>query len=130
MGQKSANPASMRADINMTLPSMFRCTARSDFIGPAAKEAQSIERLIAACKDGDSAPIKLLILGSPGIGKSELAEHFCRLMAVNKWATHKFNGVQVKIDDVEELARTVHFTNLFGDYRIIRIEEVDKVPTV
>jgi len=86
--------------------------------------------MVSACKKAGLAPIKLLLLGSPGIGKSELAEHFCQLMGVTKWATHKYNGVQFKIDDAEELARTVRFTNLFGDWRIIRIEEVDRVPTV
>jgi replication-associated recombination protein RarA len=112
------------------MPSQFRPTTPDEFIGPARSQAKTIERMIALCKESGKAPIKLLILGLPGAGKTSLAEHFVKCVGSDKWSVHKFNGVQVKIEEVEELARSVHYTSLFGDYKIIRIEEVDKVPTV
>jgi len=112
------------------LPSQYRCVRPSDFIGPARLAAQRVEATISLAKQHGSAPIALLILGPPGIGKSQLADYFVRCVGVNPWCQHKFNGTSFRIEDVEELSRTVHFTNLFGDYRVLRLEEVDKVPTV
>ena len=48
----------------------------------------------------------------------------------DRWHTTVLNGTQVKIEVVEELAASLHFRELFGQYRVIRIEEVDKVPVV
>jgi replication-associated recombination protein RarA len=111
------------------LPSTFQPKSASDFIGPARAQAEQIARLLALAKPtGD--PVSVLILGPPGIGKSELAEHFVRCSGASKWSVAKFNGTQVKIEEVEELARKLHYRDLFGDYRVIRIEEVDKVPAV
>jgi len=42
----------------------------------------------------------------------------------------KFNGTQLKIEAVEEVAKTLHYRELFGQYRVVRIDEVDKVPNV
>jgi len=112
------------------IPSQFRVKTVDDFIGPARKQADFISKLISQARENDRAPIKLIILGKPGIGKSELAEHFVREAGGNKWNSHKYNGTQFKIDDSEDLSHSCHYTNLHGDYGIIRIEEVDKVPTV
>ena len=111
------------------LPSTFRPQTTADFIGPAAAQAAQIERLIALAKPtGD--PITVLILGPPGVGKSQLAEHFVRALGASKWSVTKFNGTQVRIEEVEELSTRWHYRDLFGDYRVLRIEEVDKVPHV
>jgi hypothetical protein len=36
----------------------------------------------------------------------------------------------VRIEEVEELSARRHYRDLFGEYRVLRIEEVDKVPHV
>lgn len=111
------------------LPSTFRCKCADDFIGSARRHASFIDKLIVeAIKNGD--PIKLLLLGKPGIGKSELAEHFVRQLNAGKWSISKFNGTQLKMEEVEDIARNFHYTDMFGGYRVLRVEEVDKVPTV
>ena len=113
------------------LPSTFRPRAAPDFIGPAKEHAVFLEKLIEQARlDARPAPLKLLLLGRPGIGKSELAEHFTRATGAGKWSVSKFNGTQFRIDDVEELKRSMHLTDMFGGYRVIRIEEVDRVPAV
>jgi MoxR-like ATPase len=114
----------------MTLPSLFRPAAQSEFIGPARQACLKVERLIELSRAASKAPIKLLLLGKPGIGKSELAEHFCRAIAASKWSTSKYNGTSFRMEDVEELSRSVRLKNLYGDYRVIWIEEVDRVPSV
>lgn len=111
------------------MPSNYRPRDASGFIGPAKAHALQIEKLVALARQSNS-PLAILIIGKPGIGKSELAEHAGRCLATSKFSTVKLNGTQVKIEEVESLARSLAFRDLFGDYRFIRIEEVDKVPAV
>jgi len=111
------------------LPSTYRPHKIEDFVGPARAKAEFITRLVTLAQDtGD--PIRLLILGKPGIGKSALAEFFVRTTGASQWSVSKFNGTSFRIDDVERLAGDLHLTDMFGGYRVVRIEEVDKVPTV
>jgi len=112
------------------LPSEYRCSAIGDFIGDARLQAQRVVKIADKSRELSKAAVKLLILGSPGIGKSEIANLFSKHMGVSKWSECKFNGTQLKIEQVEDLARTVQMTNMYGDYRVIRVEEIDAVPKV
>ena len=109
-------------------PLDYKPTIPSEFIGPAAQLAVVIQRSIALAQGG---ALKFLLNGPPGTGKSSLAE-FIRytLGADPRWSTFKFNGTQMKIEMVEEIARSLHLRDLFGNYRMIWIDEADKIPTV
>jgi replication-associated recombination protein RarA len=111
------------------LPSAYKPKTPADFIGPAQKVADLINKLLAATLSVGS-PLKLLLLGCPGIGKTELANYFMARLCCDRWHTTVLNGTQVKIEAVEELAASLRYKELFGQYRLIRIEEVDKVPVV
>jgi len=111
------------------LPSSFKPQSVDEFIGCARQVAHRIETLTAASMV-DGAPLKILLLGQPGIGKSALGDYLMRWLHCDRWHTTVLNGTQVKIEVVEDLARTLHYKELFGTYRLIRIEEVDKVPVV
>lgn len=111
------------------LPSTYRPKQLSDFIGPARKQAEFIERLTKAAM-GNGDPVTVLILGKPGIGKSALSDWFCQCLNVNKWSIRKYNGTDINVDVAREIANGLHYRDMFSSYRILRIEEVDKVPTV
>jgi len=111
------------------LPSSYNPTQLDHFIGPARQAAHLIERLIqAAAKDQDA--LRLILTGAPGIGKSKLANFFTAKLGCSKWSSHKLNGTQVSIDQVEEIALSLAYRDLFGNYRVIQIEELDKMPPV
>ena len=88
------------------LPSQFHAQTASDFIGPARLNALYIEQLVAQSQP-IGAPIKLLILGPPGVGKSDLAGFLARLLHIDKWSLQKFNGTQLKIETVDDLVNEV-----------------------
>ena len=111
------------------LPSAYKPKTPADFIGPAQKVADLIDKLLATALPTGS-PLKLLLLGRPGIGKTELANYFMARLCCDRWHTTVLNGTQVKIEAVEELAASLCYRELFGQYRLIRIEEVDKVPVI
>jgi replication-associated recombination protein RarA len=107
------------------LPSAYKPNTPVDFIGPAQKVAHLIDKLLATALPSGN-PLKLLLLGRPGIGKTELANYFMSRLTCDRWHTTVLNGTQVKIEAVEELAASLRYRELFGQYRLIRIEEVDK----
>jgi|SRR6185295_1895616 len=113
----------------MNLPSDFRPENPDDFIGPARQLAGLIDRILAAAVPS-GATIKLLLYGEPGTGKSSLARHVCNRLGCSKWSVTRLNGTQVKVEVIEELAARLHFRELFGTYRLIWIDEADKIPMV
>ena len=113
----------------MSIPSTFRPKTSADFIGPAGKWAAHLEKLVRlALPTGD--PLRIMLLGAPGIGKTQLAEHLVRTTGAGKFSISKYNGTGFRIDDAEAMIQTFRFKDMFGGYRVLQIEEVDKVPTV
>src|SRR5262245_64660474 len=101
------------------LPSLFKPQTTADFIGPAANVAEQLDRLLVTCTPS-GAPLKILFLGKPGIGKTELANYVMRRLGTDRWHTTLLNGTQVGIDQIEDIARSLHYKDLFGAYRVVR----------
>lgn len=110
------------------LPSQYKPTQVSDFVGQTRQVAELIEKQIRFCKANGNAPIKVMLLGQPGIGKSAMADWLTRHpLNVQSWATETFNGTDLNIDTVKDLADSFRRGSLLSGYRVIRIEEVDKM---
>lgn len=102
-----------------------------DFIGPARRFARDIQQKIADANTLGRTPLAFLINGEPGIGKSMLAAFALHQLGCHpQWSVTRLSGTQVKIETVEDLARTLRLRDMFGDWRAIWIEEADKIPTV
>lgn len=111
-----------------------------DFIGDNVMERQAgnltgaraialhIEKMVRVSQKNQRSPIKVLFNGKPGLGKSLLAQYLQHLAGCNKFSTEKLNGTQVKIEVVEELARKLQYKSLFGEYRMLWIDEADEIP--
>jgi replication-associated recombination protein RarA len=109
-----------------------------DFIGSTANKhgsgarvvALHIERAVMLAKAAGNSPLKYLLNGRPGLGKTALTKFATGLLGCNKWSTNELNGTQVKLEVVEDLARSMHYSSLFGDYRLVIINEADEIPRV
>ena len=110
------------------LPSSFKPKSADEFIGCAQQVASRLEALLAA-SIGNGAPLKILLLGRPGIGKSVLGDHFMRLLRCDRWHTTVLNGTQVKIEVVEELAKRANEADRVARQKLAA-EELKKIPPV
>jgi replication-associated recombination protein RarA len=103
----------------------------STHTGSAAKAiAQQFEKIVDQAKACGNAPIKVLLNGQPGIGKTGLGLYLQKLIGCTKFSTTKTNGTQMKIELIDDIARGMQYSNLFGDYRLIHCDEADEVPRV
>jgi replication-associated recombination protein RarA len=111
------------------LPSSYNPIAPEQFIGPARHAALQLDRLIELARP-DSDPLRVILTGSPGIGKTKLANYFTARLGGTRWNTDRFNGAEVTVEQVESLVVRLAYRDLFGAYRVLQIEEIDKMPPV
>ena len=98
--------------------------------GAAARAvALQLERAVQQARQCGNASLKILLNGAPGIGKSALALYLGHLLGCDKWSTTKLNGTKVKMEKLEEIEASLHYKSLFGDYRVVNIEEADAIPS-
>jgi replication-associated recombination protein RarA len=112
----------------MKLPSNYRPINPEDFIGPARVCAEFLRDKLCPTLKADPQSWRVIFSGQPGVGKSALADLLTRLMGANKWNTTRYNRRQVKTEQVEHIASQFHFTDLFGGWRFLIIEELDTIP--
>ena len=105
-----------------------------DFIGNNIIERQSgdqtgarlvalqIEKAVRLADKHGQTPLKFLFNGKPGLGKSALVQYLQTLT--------KLNGTECKMEKIEDIAANLHYKNLFGDWRMLWIDEADEIPRV
>jgi replication-associated recombination protein RarA len=108
----------------MRSPLNFKPKTVAEFIGQARLTALTIDKLIGRSKNGQ--PIKVLLTGEPGIGKSALADYLTSKIAPEHWSVTKLNGNQLSIDRLDGWAQTLCYRELSGGFKVLRIDELDK----
>lgn len=92
--------------------------------------AELLAQGVQLANDNRRSPLKYLINGRPGLGKSALVAWLQHVLGCNKWNTIKLNGTQCKVETIEEISRELACTSLFGDWRLLWIDEADAIPPV
>jgi replication-associated recombination protein RarA len=92
--------------------------------------AQQIEKAVRLANQHGQTPLKFLFNGKPGLGKSALVQYLQHLTGCNKWSTTKLNGTECKMERIEAIAGSLNYKNLFGDWRMLWIDEADEIPRV
>jgi DNA polymerase III delta prime subunit len=124
------NATEAYAEISRRLSRDFIPESADDLIGNARDIALILDKAVHLSKGSNNSPLCYLFAGEPGLGKSAVAAYFTKLIGADKWSVTKLNGTEVKIEKVQELANSINYKTLFGDWRVIRIEEADTIPQV
>ena len=107
-------------------PLAWRPTGPDDLCGPAATIAA---RLVAKAKklhDDPAVPVKILLYGPPGVGKTSIADMVADALSGTRFAVEEFNGKLVTVETVKQWMGTLATCSLFGVYSVKIINEMDR----
>lgn len=98
----------------------------TDIIGPARRIGEAMLRKCERARTNHQ-PMKLLLYGEPGIGKTELANLIARSLAGHEAGVESVNGADVTAEIVREWRTNMRTASLFCDWRVVVINEVDRM---
>lgn len=107
-------------------PAQYNPLAPEDFIGSARDYALLLRQGILRARASGDAPLRYLINGPPGIGKSQLVKFALYELGVSPWSIISRSGTAVGIEEMQVIEESVRLRDLFG-YRAIVIEEADQI---
>jgi replication-associated recombination protein RarA len=112
----------------MITPVEFKPKTIDDFCGPARKVAELLQKMIGQ-RAPQGIPMRVLLKGEAGTGKSSLAQWFVNQIAPDPFAVKFFNGTEVTMERVSELIADLSYRPMGGGYRCVWIDEADGIPT-
>lgn len=89
-------------------------------IGPAADVLRASKALLASCDRG-----AVLLDGDPGIGKTAALDQLAHAITGNAFAIEFVNGQSLSVDLVRQWRDRGAYGNLFSDWTVKRIDEID-----
>jgi len=107
-------------------PTCFVPTCPADFVGQAGKVAEVLLRKAERLRANSDQPLKLLISGAPGIGKTSLVNLIARTLASHPAAIEDVNGREVGLDLAREWTRSLAYGSLLGPWSVKVVNELDR----
>jgi replication-associated recombination protein RarA len=109
-----------------TAPTCFVPSCPADFVGQAGKVAEVLLRKAERLRTTPDQPLKLLISGAPGIGKTSLVNLIARTLAHHPAAIEDVNGREVGLDLARDWTRHLGYGSIFGSWSIKVVNELDR----
>ena len=107
-------------------PLAWRPAGPSDLIGKAGEVASSLLAKARATKNNGRHPMKVLLYGPPGVGKTSIAEMLAAELAGSPFAVEDFNGKLIGVETVKAWMGGLAYGNLFGDFSVRIVNELDR----
>jgi replication-associated recombination protein RarA len=107
-------------------PTCFIPSCPADFVGQAGKVAEVLLRKAERLRANPDQPLKLLISGAPGIGKTSLVNLIARTLARHPAAIEDVNGREVGLDLARDWTRHLGYGSIFGSWSIKVVNELDR----
>jgi replication-associated recombination protein RarA len=107
-------------------PTCFIPSCPADFVGQAGKVAELLLRKAERLRTSPDQPLKLLISGAPGIGKTSLVNLIARTLAHHPAAIEDVNGREVGLDLARDWTRHLGYGSIFGSWSIKVVNELDR----
>ena len=106
-------------------PTCFVPSCPADFVGQAGKVAEVLLRKAERLRVNPDQPLKLLVSGAPGIGKTSLVNMIARTLATHPAAIEDVNGREVGLNLAREWTRSLAHSSLFGPWSVKVVNELD-----
>ena len=107
-------------------PTCFVPSCPADFVGQAGKVAEVLLRKAERLRTTPDQPLKLLISGAPGIGKTSLVNLIARTLACHHAAIEDVNGREVGLELARDWTRHLGYGSIFGSWSIKVVNELDR----
>jgi len=107
-------------------PTCYLPTRPADFIGQAAVAAEKLLTKAGRLKTQPAQPLKLLVSGAPGIGKTSLVNLVAKMLADHPACIEDYNGREVGLDTVRQWIRNQPYGTLFGNWSVKVVNELDR----
>ena len=120
---RSPKPRAVQQSI---APTCFIPSCPADFVGQAGKVAEVLLRKAERLRATPDQPLKLLISGAPGIGKTSLVNLIARTLARHPAAIEDVNGREVGLDLARDWTRHLGYGSIFGSWSIKVVNELDR----
>ncbi|MEX1113751.1 MAG: hypothetical protein WEB53_00775, partial [Akkermansiaceae bacterium] len=95
-------------------PTCFVPSCSADFVGQAGKVADILLRKAERLRISPDQPLKLLVSGAPGIGKTSLVNLIARTLVSHPASIEDVNGREVGLELAREWTRGLAYGSLFG----------------
>ncbi len=107
-------------------PTCFVPSSPADFVGQAGKVAEVLLRKAERLRSNPDQPLKLLITGAPGIGKTRLVNLIARTLVSHPVAIEDVNGKEVGLELAREWTRSLAYGSIFGSWSVKVVNELDR----
>jgi len=107
-------------------PTCFVPSCPTDFVGQAGKVAEVLLRKAERLRTTPDQPLKLLITGAPGIGKTCLVNLIARTLVNHPVAIEDVNGKEVGLELAREWTRSIVYRSIFGSWSVKVVNELDR----
>ncbi len=95
-------------------------------MGQAGKVAEVLLRKAERLRTNPDQPLKLLITGAPGIGKTSLVNMIARTLVSHPVAIEDVNGKEVGLELAREWTRSLAYGSIFGNWSVKVVNELDR----
>jgi replication-associated recombination protein RarA len=109
-----------------TPPLAWRPDRPDDLCGPAATVARRLVAKARKLHSNPAVPVKILLYGPPGVGKTSIADMVAGELAGTRFAVEEFNGKLVTVELVKQWMGGLCAGSLFGVYSVRIINEMDR----